>query len=154
MNKFTLLFGALLSVSTIAWLTTAMAEEQKGSKPVEDSMHEFMEYVFEPNYKRLRVIMKTEPTDNKGWKPIKGDALALAEATNLLFDRLPDENEQQWKEMTADTRDKGAAFYQAAKQRNWENAVETYQAMLTSCNKCHKDFADGKYQLKPFLEVK
>ena len=29
-------------------------------------MHEFMEYVFEPNYKRLKVVMASEPADNAG----------------------------------------------------------------------------------------
>ena len=31
-------------------------------QPVDDEMHHFMEYVFEPNYKRLKASMAAEPT--------------------------------------------------------------------------------------------
>ncbi len=36
--------------------------------PVEDSMHEFMEYVFQPTYLRLKQSMAAAPADNKDGK--------------------------------------------------------------------------------------
>ena len=51
---------------------------------VEDSMHEFMEYVYQPTYKRLKTSMKAEPADRNGWKAIKADSLILAESANRL----------------------------------------------------------------------
>ena len=62
-----------------------------GPEAVEDSMHEFMEYVFQPTYRRLKLSMAAEPNDNKDWKTIKSDSLILAESCNLLFARLPAE---------------------------------------------------------------
>ncbi|MFT4587790.1 MAG: hypothetical protein ACI9VS_000463 [Candidatus Binatia bacterium] len=120
-----------------------------GPKPVEDSMHEFMEYVFEPGYKRLKKNMAAEPKDKNSWKAIKGDALALAEATNLLFQRKPEKDSEAWVTHAATARTKGAAFYAAARKRDYAAATKTYQAMLQSCNACHKQFAEGKHQLKP-----
>jgi hypothetical protein len=53
--------------------------------PVEDSMHEFMEYVFQPTWLRLKVSMATAPTDNKGWKALKSAICCWAEnLTNMV----------------------------------------------------------------------
>ncbi|MBI1310068.1 hypothetical protein GC176_02085 [bacterium] len=117
--------------------------------PVEPSMHEFMEYVFQPPYKRLHAVMATEPADNAAWKAIKSDALILAEAGNLLLIRHPDENDQAWREHSAEVRELGGAFYQAARKKDYSAAKEQYSAMLQKCNSCHRIFADGKYQLTP-----
>ncbi len=38
-------------------------------------MHEFMEYMFQPTYKRLQKSIAAEPTDKAGWKGIKADSL-------------------------------------------------------------------------------
>ena len=118
-------------------------------KPVESDMHEFMEYVFEPAYKRLKVSMAKEPADNRGWKPVKGDSLALAEACNLLFIRGPEDNRDQWNSISAAVRTQGASLYQAAKKRDYAAARKSYTGMITQCNKCHQVFADGEHQLEP-----
>ena len=53
---------------------TALAQEPSSDeKAVEPSMHEFMEYVFQPTYPRLKHSMMAVPADNKGWKAIKSD---------------------------------------------------------------------------------
>ncbi|NNE93431.1 MAG: hypothetical protein HKN23_17435 [Verrucomicrobiales bacterium] len=115
-----------------------------------DNMHHLMEYVFEPSWKRLKVSMAEEVMTKEGWKAIKGDALTLAESTNLLFHRLPDENQEDWKKIAAQTRKEGADFYQAARAKDYPLAVTKYKALLTSCNQCHDKFADGEYQLEPW----
>lgn len=120
-----------------------------GPKVVEPSMHEFMEYVFQPPYKRLRSAMASEPADNAAWKGIKSDALILAEAGNLLLIRHPDENEGSWRSHSVSVRDLGGEFYQAARKKDYAAAKESWAAMLQKCNSCHKTFADGKYQLSP-----
>jgi len=121
--------------------------------PVENDMHEFMEYIFEPTYKRLSVSMGAEPVDNRGWKEIKGDALVLAEAGNLLLLRRPEDPTKEdlahWQKHSAAVRGEGAALYQAAKKKDFAVARTRYAAMLTNCNACHNKFADGEHQLKP-----
>ena len=89
------------------------AEPTAGPKPapVEESMHEFMEYVFEPAYKRLKVAMAAAPADNAGWKAIKGDSLPLAEAGNLLLTRLPDDDAAAWAGHSVKVRDFGVQLY-------------------------------------------
>lgn len=127
----------------------AAAAPPAAEVPVEPDMHEFMEYVFEPGYKRVKVAMAAAPADAKGWKPIKGEALALAEACNLLLHRVPQDDGAKWTASAVGARDAGKAFYAAAKKKDFPAAQAAYGAMLKHCNACHTDFADGKHQLVP-----
>lgn len=117
--------------------------------PVEKSMHEFMEYVFQPTYKRLKQNMAASPEDNQGWKAVKSDALILAESTNLLLHRQPEKSAADWVAISGKVRQTGAQLYQAAKAKNYPDARKAYEAMIADCNACHQQFANGKYQLKP-----
>lgn len=118
-------------------------------EPVEKSMHEFMEYVFEPGYKRLKPLLAAEPKENAAWKGIKGDALTLAEAGNLLLLRTPKEDGAVWTETSAAVRKLGGELYQAAKKKDYKQARSQYEAMLIQCNACHDKYAKGEHQLAP-----
>lgn len=124
-------------------------------QPVEKSMHEFMEYLFEPAYLRLKDSMALQPKKpaaeqpKKNWKAIKGDALTLAESANLLLARLPDKDAAAWANHAFAVREAGSQLYQAAKKKDEQTAVSAYKTMLTKCNACHKQFAEGKHQLEP-----
>ena len=124
------------------------SKQKISAQPVEPSMHEFMEYVFEPPYKRLRVAMTSAP-DNAGWKAIKSDSLILAEAGNLLLPRHPEENEALWREHSVAVRDLGKHFYTAARKKDYDAAKKGYTVLLRKCNSCHDKFAGGEHQLKP-----
>jgi hypothetical protein len=117
--------------------------------PVEDSMHEFMEYVFQPTWLRLKVSMATAPTDNKGWKALKSDSLILAESCNLLLGRKPDEHGDDWVKHAIASKTHGAALYKAAREKDFETATTAYKTMLDNCNACHKQFESGKHILQP-----
>ncbi|HQX54003.1 MAG TPA: hypothetical protein PLY87_17490 [Planctomycetaceae bacterium] len=117
--------------------------------PVEDSMHEFMEYVFQPTYLRLKASMAAAPADNKGWKAIKSDSLILAESCNLLFARKPDEHAEDWVKHAIASKSSGAELYKAAKAKEFETATTAWKSMLNNCNGCHKQFEDGKHILQP-----
>jgi len=119
------------------------------AKVVEDSMHEFMEYVFQPTYRRLKDSMAEEPVDNKGWKAIKSDSLILAESCNLLFVRLPAENAADWSKHAVASRTSGAELYQAARDKDFSKAGVAYKTMLNNCNACHRQFEEGKHILEP-----
>lgn len=118
-------------------------------EPVEDDMHEFMEYVFQPGYKRLKVAMAMESPDNAVWKTIKAESLVLAEGGNLLLLRTPDEDADAWREYSAAVRGLGADVYHAAKKKDVAATRKSYEAMLVQCNQCHQKFADGEHQLQP-----
>jgi hypothetical protein len=117
--------------------------------PVEPSMHEFMEYEFQPTYLRLKAQMAAQPADNQAWKAIKSDSLILAEGGNLLLSRLPEKDAQAWQELSVQVRSLGGELYKAAKKKDYKSAHEHYQAMLVKCNACHQQFAKGEHQLAP-----
>ncbi|MEO2013278.1 MAG: hypothetical protein ABGZ53_02805 [Fuerstiella sp.] len=120
-----------------------------GPEVVEDSMHEFMEYVFQPTYRRLKVAMATEPADNSGWKAIKSDSLILAESCNLLFARLPEKDSDDWARHATASRTEGSALYKAARGKDFVKATAAYKKMLNNCNACHRQFENGKHILVP-----
>ena len=131
----------------LATSTLPVADDQP--EVVEDSMHEFMEYVFQPTYKRLKVTMAAAPADNAGWKAMKSDALILAESCNLLFARTPDEDAAAWNKHAAASRANGAELYKAAKAKDFAKSTTAYKSMLDNCNACHRQFEDGKHILQP-----
>ena len=125
------------------------SETKNTAQPVEDNMHEFMEYVFQPTYKRLKVAMASEPTDNGTWKAIKSDALILAEGGNLLLIRKPKKHADVWTQHSVVVRELGGNLYQAARKKDYKTARQNYTSMLMKCNSCHNKFANGEHQLKP-----
>lgn len=129
-------------------VSSAPAEDNK-AEVVEDSMHEFMEYVFQPTYRRLKKTMAEAPADNSGWKAMKSDSLILAESCNLLFARTPDEDGTDWNQHAAASRKDGADLYKAARSKDFEKATAAYKSMLVNCNACHRQFENGKHILTP-----
>jgi hypothetical protein len=147
-----LVFAVAMLALTESSLTTAHAESPAPTsqpQPVEKDMHEFMEYVFQPTYKRLKSSMASEPADNNAWKGIKADALILAEGGNLLMIRKPKEDAATWDELSAAVREAGGSMYQAAKKKDYASARQHYEGMLKKCNACHDKFAEGEHQLSP-----
>ena len=141
---------ALLSVLfTLLGVLPLIADDGAGvALPVEEDMHEFMEYVFQPTYQRLKRSMADLSADQANWKAIKSDALILAESANLLIGRAT-EGETLWQKHATETRQAGATLYLAAKAKDVEQSRAGYVSMLSRCNACHQDFADGEHQLQP-----
>lgn len=142
------IFGTLMMLSA-EQPTTVANEPSDEPVPVDDDMHHLMEYVFEPAYKRLKKNMAEEPADKNGWSALKEDSLTLAESTNLLLHRKPDENKKQWVKLSVETRAIGGELYQAARKRDFATSQKHYRALLQKCNACHDAFADGEHQLAP-----
>jgi hypothetical protein len=118
-------------------------------EPVEKDMHEFMEYVFEPTFQRLKPAMAEQPADNAGWKVIKADGLILAEGGNLLLSRQPEEHADVWVQLATLVRKHGGELYAAGKKKDFAAARTAYTAMIQRCNECHERFAGGEHQLEP-----
>jgi hypothetical protein len=116
--------------------------------PVETSMHDFMEGVFQGPYRRLKTAIAAAPKDNAGWKAVRSEALTLAEGGNLLLLRKPEKDGNKWAEFSAASRDAGAELFQAAKKKDFAASRKAYEAMITHCNACHKQFDGGKNQLE------
>jgi len=153
LSLLTLLVCGLLATSVLPWQGEAIAQTpatpEASLAPVEKDMHEFMEYVFQPTYKRLKEAMKSEPQDKKGWLEVKSGSLILAEGGNLIMLRAPEENAKTWNELSVSVRDYGSKMYRAAHDKDFAAATQNYKNMLQQCNKCHQEFADGEHQLTP-----
>jgi len=137
-----------LTKERTAFAESKVAESSKEA-PVEEDMHEFMEYVFQPPYKRLKAALASEPADKNAWKPIKSDSLILAESANLLLSRVPADDGQDWIAHAIAVRSAGSDLYQAAKKRDYAATRSSFGSMLTKCNACHEQFEDGKHILTP-----
>ena len=115
-------------------------KDEKSETPIEDqfvpvdNMHHFMEYVCEPSYKALKVIMATEPADRKAWKAFKNHALVLAETSALVAARAPEDADKakQWKEISLGVYKSGSALYKSAGK--YKEAQKHYSAMIDQCN--------------------
>lgn len=148
--------AGLLMLSTAAWLWTesvavhaAADEKADAAEPVESDMHEFMEYVFQPTFKRLKPAMAAAPADNAAWKAIKSDSLILAEGGNLLLIRQSDDDAADWVSHSVQVRDFGGELYRAAKAKDYTTARKQYESMVQNCNACHEQFAGGEHILTP-----
>lgn len=128
-------------------INTDIDTTNTGYVPVEEDMHELMEYIFQPSFKRLKPAMQKEPVDNAGWKTIKAEALALAEGGNLILMRAPEKEKVIWTLHGAKVRGHGRVLYQAAKTKDFNLAAQHYRLMITSCNACHLKFAEGEHLL-------
>ena len=117
--------------------------------PVDTNMHDFMEGMFQAPYRRLKVAIATEPTDNNGWKAIRSDLLILAEGSNLLVLRKQEKDQAKWDGYSLDSKKAGEMAFKAAKSKNFAETRKAYESMLVHCNDCHKTFANGKHQLAP-----
>lgn len=139
-----------LEIATSNSLTARAAENaQLSPAAVEGDPHEFMEYVFEPTFKRLKLAMASQPVDSSGWKTIKSDALILAEGGNLLLLRKPELDAAKWVDHSIELRDVGGQLYRAAKKKDFPASRKAYELMVTRCNTCHQQFAEGEHQLEP-----
>lgn len=141
--------GLAIWLSPSAGVVQADVAPVSEFEPVDPSMHEFMEYVFQPTYRRLKEALASEPADRPAWSRVKADAMILAEGGNLLLMRLPEEGADDWKRFSLETRAHGGEMYRSAKARDYAATRQHYETMLVSCNACHQQFADGKHQLKP-----
>jgi hypothetical protein len=135
-----------------SWMVSRLPADEPAeikATPVEADMHEFMEYVCEPPYKRLKAALANPAPDNAVWKGVKSDALILAESGNLLIGRPPEKDAADWLKLAASVKDSGGALYRAAKKKDPAEARKQWELMLNNCNSCHKQFAGGEHQLTP-----
>jgi hypothetical protein len=118
-------------------------------EPIEPDVHEFMEYMFEPTYQRLKGEIAKLASNESPWKALKADSLVLAEGTNLLLGRGPDEQRADWLKHAVAARHAAGEVYRSAKAKDAAKTKNAYATMIRQCNACHKHFAEGEHQLEP-----
>jgi hypothetical protein len=127
----------------------AAETDGEGLAPVEPNMHEFMEYVFQPSYKRLKAAMNQGEDAKRFWSRVKAESLLLAEGGNLLLIRGPEEHRDQWTANSLKVRELAGKLYHAGHEKDFAAAKKDYQQLIKACNTCHQQFAHGEHQLKP-----
>ena len=154
-----LLGGLCLTLAAISFNIPAVPEpplpsiRQPASEdpfPPVDNMHHFMEYISQPAYQALQQALASEPADRQAWRPVKMNALLLAETSGLVADRAPADFDatqtQQWKQISRDVYDAGKQLYGSI--GDYEQARQHYSRLIDNCNRCHQVFVDGKHQLE------
>ncbi len=147
-------FGGLLIAASIPTRTVeaesnslGMPEQSSAAivfvdefEPV-DNMHHFMEYVYEPVYKELAEVLKTEPADKKAWAKVKSGAMILAESSSLLAKRPSEKADaKKWSEFSAIVNSNGAKLFHAARAKDYDKAQTLFKEMSTGCAKCHESY--------------
>ena len=138
MQKLTLRISALTAlflVTAAGWglsvdshsLAAPPRDDHGAGNAVEPSPHEFMEYVFQPTYRRLK---KSIAADEADWGAIKSDSLILAEGGNLLLLRGPEKDRDSWIELAQQVRKTGGDLYHAAKKKDVAHSVQTADRKL------------------------
>ena len=151
------LSAASLVVAAAVWAgwqtpvrTAAAAEDDQNAQtkpaPVEEDDHEFMEYVFEPPFHRVKKALATQPQDKTAWKAIKSDSLIMAEAANLLLFR-ESAGDEIWDQASVKVRGDAGRLYNAARKADYAAARDAFKVMIASCNRCHEEY--GGEDLKP-----
>ena len=140
--------ASLFTTQHLAATNSANGKEASITKP-DVNMHDYMEGMFQATYRRLKPLMAEEPKDNTGWKAIRSESLILSEGCNLLQLHTPKDKSDGWIELSQVCRDEAIKIFAAAKKKDFATSKASYESMLTHCNKCHQDFANGKHQLTP-----
>ena len=151
---FALSAALLVTLLAGSWIVTQLVradDPAAGAKvaPVETNMHEFMEYVFQPTFRRLKPAMDPSRRSPPGRRssPIHSfspDEQLVAPAHAPQRSREVDRN-------SAAVRDAASQLYKSARQRDFAASRKTYEQMLTrrTRRRCHKQFAGGRHMLTP-----
>lgn len=111
-----------------------------------------MEGVAQSNFRGLEKNLRQKPEDTETWTFVRGQALLLAETSNLLMIRPPrNPSEREWMERAMDLRDAATLLARAAADRDLERSRTGLQAVAQTCNRCHQTFR-VPMRLTPFAE--
>lgn len=121
--------------------STVVPATDDSLKPV-DNMHHFMEYAYEPVYKNLAAAIKTEPADKAGWAKVKSGSMILAEASILLANRVPEDEDstETWKASSKLVHKHGSELFHAARKKDFAQVQKSFAAMSEGCKKCHEEY--------------
>lgn len=112
-----------------------------------------MEGLNQPNFRGLEKIFKQEPADDDSWAFARGQALLIAETSNLLLIRPPrNAGESLWLERAADLRNASARLARVAANRDYLRSRAGVNEVANACNRCHQSFRVST-RLTPFTET-
>jgi hypothetical protein len=152
--------AALLVTGLIAG-APALTQQPSGNPPPADKPVQLepvaetrllMEGLNLPNFRGLDRLLRERPKDAEAWKFVRGQALLIAEAGNLLLLRPPrSKGRQTWFSRAAELRDAGRRLAESAAARDYARSRADLVSLANTCNRCHHSFR-VKVEVTPFAE--
>ncbi|MEZ6091659.1 MAG: hypothetical protein R3C05_27325 [Pirellulaceae bacterium] len=140
-----ILRAALMKIED-AELKSALEQtlEVKGEPAVIESavsIRHSMEHIINPAFEALHEAIQSRPIPKIEWDTIKGKAVTLSEAGNLLRQRGA-KDDQRWIAESDKLRNRSRMLFEATENRDLSAAMEHVNAINESCTNCHRQFRD------------
>lgn len=138
----------MIRIATLAMLSLALAVAAHGQQPAAPKLEAvaeaklLMEGMAKPNFDALGKLLKDKPADADAWKFARGQALLLAESSNLMMLRPPKAKAAQdaWMNKAADLRTAATRLSRAAGEKDYGTARAALATVANACNRCHETF--------------
>jgi hypothetical protein len=127
------LFWSLLLVG-LAGVVTAQAPTP--FQPV-GNMSQLMVDIIYPTSDALFYIERDPPKSDHDWNVIRGQALMLAEAGNLLLIGTRARDQDRWVKDAKLMIDAGTAAFKAAQKKDMQAILDLNEQLSRSCTSCH-----------------
>ncbi len=109
-----------------------------------------MEGLVNVNYRGLEKLLKAEPASVEAWTFARGQALIIAESSNLLMLRPPKGEAQDiWFDWAMSLRAAATQLAAAAAAKDYAKTKSLFVSLANNCNGCHKAFS-VPVQIVPF----
>ena len=115
-----------------------MALPQNESPPGATTKQLMLDLIHPASNDILLLIFRGGPKDEAEWAGVRRNALALAEAGNLLRARGP--AQADWAKDAKLMADAGAAAYKAAQAKDAKALAALAEPLDASCTTCHKQY--------------
>ena len=100
-----------------------------------------MEGLAQPNFQGMEKILKGEEIDADSWVFARGQALLVAETSNLLMLRPPRNSGQDaWMKSAGELRDAASGLAQTLASRDRVRSRSALTNLAATCNACHQAF--------------
>jgi hypothetical protein len=100
-----------------------------------------MEGLLQANVRGLEKNLRQPPADVETWTFVRGQALLIAETSNLLLIRPPRSGGQDtWMTSATELRDKATALARSAAARDADGSRRGFTDLAGTCNRCHQTF--------------
>jgi hypothetical protein len=133
-------------VTTSVLTLPSHAVPQGGTRPVPkpEAVAEtrlLMEGINQANFRGLERLLREKPDGVEAWTYARGQALLIAECSNLLMLRPPrGDGKVVWMDRSGDLRTAATRLARAAADRDLERSRQGLSEVAKCCNRCHQSF--------------
>jgi hypothetical protein len=107
------------------------------------TMADLMGRVIYPASDAIIYIETRTPENEAQWNELVGKAIIVAESANILMLPAHMRDQQQWMADAKLMRDAGEAALVAAKKRDVKALIDLNEALVGSCQTCHRHYRRG-----------